>query len=214
MVQGRFFRVAEGTFGFSKQVRGWPAWKCPSAPLWPHMQAPQPSLILPGSPLACLEMRRVCEVSLTSRHVNPPAGSALQRRNMYVAMFPKQGEPSHDKTLLLWAYDDVAACRRAPDGDDDGDDEHATRGVVELVTPSAEMEAEGKKKGKGKSDDRKYLLRVLSAKAGKKGGKGKLVEVWSAYAENKETATDWYHVLAEEEDDDDDDDDEDDDEDD
>jgi hypothetical protein len=154
MVQGRFFRVAEGTFGFSKQ-----------------------------------------------------------RRNMYVAMFPKQGEPSHEKTMLLWAYDDVAACRRAPDGDDNGDDEHATRGAIELITPSAEMETEGKKKGKGK-DDRKYSLTILSSKAGKKGGKGKLVEVWRAYAENKETATDWYHVLAEEEDGDDDEDDDDDDEDD
>jgi tetratricopeptide (TPR) repeat protein len=142
MVQGRFFRISEGTLGFGKT-----------------------------------------------------------KRTMYVAMFPKQGEVSHDKTLLLWAFDEEAACRRSSDADHE-DDDQAVRGAIELVTPSASIAEEGKKKSK-KNDDRKWMLQVTSARSGKKGGKAKMAEVFAAYAENKETAEDWYHVLCEEADEDD-----------
>ena len=53
-----------------------------------------------------------------------------------------------------------------------------------------------------------------SSSNGKKGGNSKSKIVFTAYAENKETAEDWYHVLCEDAGEDEDDDEQDDDDDD
>lgn len=138
-------------------------------------------------------------------------GFKKQKKIIYAAMYPerdhadsssspKDKNDGKDRVVLFWAYDEEPLAGGWFGGTKLAKDipveDLGMGAIVVLKGPSADViEEDGKK---GEDAETRYKLRIMS-----KGSGSKVMEVFSAYAQDVSVAQEWFEILGEEEEDED-----------